>query len=196
MKLTKKRISIAGLGAVCALSIAAGASLLAVNNSKAALAEDGGVPSSVYYYDNLRDNAGNEYTLAKKFYEVLDNLNKNGEFKDGIVDYDLKDMLTSDQIKSWVSGGNLAVPKAFSAARDSYYYDHPELFYIDIYKLTLSAGRMDEEYVAYINCGREANLYAEGGFTSESEVNTAITAYNAKVNEVAEYAKAEAKKDK
>lgn len=180
MKLKTKRISVASLGAACALSIVAGASLLAVNNARTAFAEENTVPSSTYYYDNLTIEE-KEYTLAKQFYDVLDKMNKDGDFKDGIVDYDLKDMLTSDQIKSWVSDGDLTVPKAFSAARDSYYYDHPELFYIDIYKLTLSAGRMDDEYVAYINCGREANLYAEGGFTSESEVDKAIEAYNQEI---------------
>ena len=194
MKLTKKRISIVGLSALCVMSVAAGASLLA-NNSKATFAQDSGAPSAVYYYDNLTDNEGKEYTLAKKFYDALDTMNKNGDFKDGVVDYDLKDMLTSDQIQSWVSGGDLTVPKAFSAARDSYYYDHPELFYIDIYKITLSAGRMGDTYVAYINCGREANLYAEGGFTSEIEVEKAITAYNAKIDEVVAYAKDQAEKD-
>ena len=195
MRLKTKRISIAGLSAVCALSVVAGASLLAVGNEKTALAENTAVPTSVYYYDNLTDTNGKEYTLAKKFYNVLDAMNKNGDFKDGVVDYDLKDMLTSAQIKAWVSDGDLTVPKAFSAARDSYYYDHPELFYIDMYKISLSAGRIDDNYVAYIDCGREANLYAEGGFTSESQVNTAIAAYEAKVNEVAEYAETEAQKD-
>lgn len=195
MRLKTKRITIAGMGAVCALSIAAGASLLAVNKAKPAFADNNAAPSSVYYYQNLTDAEGRDYTLAKKFYDILDTMNKNGDFKDGVVDYDLKDMLTSDQIKSWVSDGDLTVPKAFSAARDSYYYDHPELFYIDIYKLTLSAGRIDNDYVAYIDCGREANLYAEGGFTSESQVNAAITAYNAKINEVAQYAETEAEKD-
>ena len=72
MKLTKKRISIAGLSAICALSIVAGASLLAVDKAEVAYAEDNSVPSSVYYYDNLTDAAGKEYTLAKKFYEALD----------------------------------------------------------------------------------------------------------------------------
>ena len=113
MKLTTKRVSIAGLGVVCALSLAAGANMLIGNNSKAAFAEGSGVPSAVYYYDNLTDNEGKSYTLAKKFYDVLDKLNKEGDFKDGLVDYDLKDMMNSDQIKSWVSDGNLAIPKAF-----------------------------------------------------------------------------------
>ncbi len=190
-----KRNLIASLVAICALFMMAVASLLIVNNEKPAFAEDNTVSSSVYYYNNLTDAEGKEYTLAKKFYEVLDELNKSGDFKDGVVEYDLKDIVTSAEIASWVSGGNLTVPKAFSAARDSYFYDHPELFYIDIYKLTLSAGRIDDDYVAYIDCGREANCYLDGGFASEAEVNSAITAFNAKVDEIAQYARTEAAKD-
>ncbi len=195
MRLTKKRISIAGLGAVCALSIAVGASVLAANNEKTAFADETAIPSSEYYYDNLTDAEGNEYTLAKEFYKVFAKMHNDGDFKDGVVQYDLEDVVTSEQIASWVSGGDLTVPKAFSAARDSYYYDHPELFYIDIYKLTLSAGRIDDDYVAYIDCGREANCYIDGGFSSEAEVEQAITAFNGKVDTIVEYVRAEAAKD-
>ncbi|MDE7439880.1 MAG: hypothetical protein K2N23_05190 [Clostridia bacterium] len=99
-------------------------------------------------------------------------------------------------IGAWVTKGDSTIPKAFSAARDAYYMDHPELFYIDIYKLTISAGLIGDDYVAYIDSGREANLYAEGEFTSEAQVNTALTAYYNKVDEIANYAKAEADKDK
>ncbi len=195
MRLTRKRISIASLSAVCALSIVAGVSLLAVDNAETAFAEDNAVPSSVYYYDNLTDAEGKQYTLAKEFYGVFDKMNNDGDFKDGVVQYDLKDVVSSAEIASWVRDGDLTVPKAFGAARDSYYYDHPELFYIDIYKLTLSAGRIDNDYVAYIDCGREANCYIDGGFSSQAEVEKAITAYNAKINEVEAYVKEEAAKD-
>lgn len=66
MKLTKKHIAVAGLGAICALSTVAGASVFASNYKMSAVAETADVPSSAYYYDNMRDEKGNEYTLAKK----------------------------------------------------------------------------------------------------------------------------------
>ena len=198
MRLKTKRVSIASLGAVCALTLAAGASLLAVDKAEVAYAEDNAVPSSVYYYDNLTDAEGKEYTLAKKFYEALDKLNVEGDFKDGVVDYSLSEnnLATSDMIEAWVTRGNLDIPKAFSAARDAYYMDHPELFYIDIYKVTISAASIGDTYYAYIDSGREANLYAKGEFTSESQVNKALTVYYNKIDEIANYAKTEADKDK
>ncbi len=153
------------------------------------------VPSSTYYYDNLRDEKGAEYTLAKKFYNALGEMHRNGDFKDGVVDYSLNKILTSDQIKEWVVDGNLTIPKAFSAARDSYYLDHPELFYIDVYKLTISAGRVNGVYSAYIDCGREANCYIDNGFSSAAQVETAINAFNSAVNTVVQYAREYAAKD-
>ena len=87
-------------------------------------------------------------------------------------------LLTSDQIKAWVEDGNLEIPKAFGAARDSYLMDHPELFYIDVYKIMISAGRTGGKYVAYIDSGKEANVYRNKAFTSEAAVNAAIVQYN------------------
>lgn len=184
MKLTKRRISIAGLSAVCAVSIVAGASLLADNNAKTAFAEDNAVPSSGYFYENLTDAAGKDYTLAKKFYEVLDELNENGDFKDGAVDYSLSEILTSNQIKEWVTGNDISIPKAFGAARDAYLTDHPEVFYIDFYKLTISAAMSDDVYSAYLDSGREANLYYDNDFKSEAQVDAAISAFDTKINEI------------
>jgi len=104
-----------------------------------------------YYYDNLitTDSEGKttEYTLAKKFYRVLEELNDSGDFKDGIISYELTDMLTSEQIKAWVENGDLEIPRAFGAARDSFLMDHPELFYIDVYKIMISAGLTNGNYV-------------------------------------------------
>ena len=77
MKSITKRSLIASLSAVCVLSVAAGAGIL-VSNSKTAAAEDNDVPSSVYYYDNLRNKNGEEYPLAKKSYEAIDMLNRTG----------------------------------------------------------------------------------------------------------------------
>lgn len=196
MKLTKKHIGVAGLSVLCAVTAAMGVNLIARNTN--ALADTEEVPSSVYFYDSLTDDEGKEYVLAKKFYVVLDKLNKDGDFKDGAVDYSLTEnnLATSAMIEAWVARGDSTIPKAFSAARDAYYMDHHELFYIDIYKLTISAGRIGNGYIAYIDSGREASLYAEGEFTSETQVNTALTAYYNKIDAIAEYAKAEADKDK
>lgn len=186
MKTLKKSIAVAGLSTVCAISLFAGASMLATDFSKAANAETSNAPDAkAYFYNILKDEKGNEYTLAKKFYQVLDEMNKSGDFKDGKVEYSLDNILTSEQIKGWVENGDVTVPKAYSAGRDAYMTDHPELFYIDYYKLTISAGRSGGVYKAYLDCGREANIYRDDGFTNEEDVDKAIAAFNAEVDKIA-----------
>lgn len=185
MKITKK-LTLAGLGAACALTLSMGVGLLA-NNRSFAKADNAAeaTKATAYFYDNLRDSNGKEYTLAKKFYEALDEMNQAGDFVDGVIDYPLDDIVTSDQLKSWIENGNLEVPKAFSAARDSYLTDHPELFYIDFYKITISVAKSGGNYIGFINSGKEANLYYDnGGLTSESAVKAAIKEFNGKIDAI------------
>lgn len=201
MKLTKKHIGVAGLSALCAVSAAMGVSLLSRNANVFGSAETEEVSANQYFYENLTYTDVNgkeqEFVFAKKFYRAIDEMNGKGDFKDGVVDYSLTDnnLATSDMIKAWVENGDVTIPTAFSAARDAYYMDHPELFYIDIYKLTISAASVGETYTAYIDSGREDNLYAVGEFTSGAQVETALEAYNEKIEVIANYAKSEADKD-
>jgi len=176
MKIKTKPIAVAGLSAVCAISLFAGAGMLARKTVSAEDTQKGTIATS-YFGDHLVvevDGTEQEYELAKKFYDALDAINKNGDFKDGKVHYNIteKGVVTPDQIKAWVEDGDLTVPKAFSAARDAFLTDHPELFYIDFYKMTISAGRTDGVYAAFIDSGREANLYRDNGFTTEAQQNS------------------------
>ena len=184
MKTIAKKITLAGLGAACVLSLSLSAGMLA-GGKGVAKAEDSAAPDAKhFFYDNLLDTENKEYTLAKRFYEVLDKLNKEEDFKDGVVDYNISNIVTSAQLKAWIEDGNLEVPRAFAAARDAFLTDHPEIFYINFYKLTISVGKSGGNYVGYLNSGREANLFYDNGFNTPASVETAITAYNAKVNEI------------
>ncbi len=184
MKTIAKKITLAGLGAACVLSLSLSAGMLA-GGKGVAKAEDSAAPDAKhFFYDNLLDTENKEYTLAKRFYEVLDKLNKEEDFKDGVVDYNISNIVTSAQLKAWIEDGNLEVPRAFAAARDAFLTDHPEIFYINFYKLTISVGKSGRNYVGYLNSGREANLFYDNGFNTPASVETAITAYNAKVNEI------------
>ena len=144
--------------------------------------------SGGYYYDNLTI-ANKEYDLGKKFYAVLDGMRESGDFKDGKISYSLDGIVSSDQLKAWVENGDLTVPKAFGAARDSFLMDHPELFYIDIYKIMINAGYSGGKYTGYLDSGREPNIYRDNAFKSEAEVNTAVSAYDAAVKKFADDAK-------
>lgn len=158
-----------------------------------ATGDDIEISSTNYYYQNLNtgsEESVQEYSLAKKFYRILEDMNLKGDFKDGVISYDLTNIISQEQLKSWVENGNLEVPKAFGAARDSFLMDHPELFYVDMYKIQLSAGYSGGTYKGFIDSGLESNIYRNDGFTSEEEVNEAIEKYDTAVEKIAEKAKA------
>lgn len=187
MKTATKRITMAGLVAACALTMFSGVALLKETHVYAD--SDTAVADSHYHYDHLTVGEGEnaqEYVLAKKFYQAIGKMHADGDFKDGVIDYSLTDngLATSEEIEKWVVNGDLTIPKAFSAARDAYRTDHPELFYIDFYKITISAARANGVYTAYIDSGREASLYYDNGFNTPETVNTAIGDFNARINEI------------
>lgn len=185
MKTTTRKITFTGLGAACALTLSLGVSFL-TNSSSLAQADESRTSNiaASFFYDNLLNENGNEYVLAKKFYNVLEEMNRTGDFKDGVVDYRLDDVVTSDQLKAWVDGGDLEIPRAFGAARDAFLTDHPEIFYINFYKMTISVARSGGVYVGYINSGREANLYYDNGLKTAGKVEAAINTFEQKVNEI------------
>lgn len=183
MKFTKK-ITLAGISAACALTLSLSVGLLAENRTAVHADDEAATIATQYFYDNLVDSKGGEYKLAKKFYDAFEKLNDDGDFIDGVVDYPINDVVTSDQLKGWIEDGDLEVPKAFSAARDAFRVDHPELFYIDVYKLTISVAKSGGTYVGFINSGRESDLYYENGLNTKSEVEGAIAAYNKRVDEI------------
>lgn len=185
MNTTTKKFAFAGLGAAFALTLSLGVGLMKNNPDLAWADTDTVAPNaSAFFYDNLLDSNNNEYALAKRFYEVLDKMNEEDDFRDGVVDYRLDDVVTSDQLRVWVEDGNLEIPRAFGAARDAFLTDHPELFYINFYKMTISVAKSGGKYVGYVNSGREANLYYENGFNTLATVNEAIDQFNGKINEI------------
>ena len=193
MKSFTKRIATVGMVAVCAVSLFTGVHLL----GKGSVSADTSPSAATYFYDTLTDEDGNSYVLAKKFYDAFDEMNQSGDFKDGQIEYSLTEhgILNSTEIKTYAQDGDITVPKAFSAARDAYLTDHPELFYIDFYKITISVARSGNNWSAYIDSGREADVYHDDGFTSEQAVNSAIALYEAKIDEIAAAAVAEANAD-
>ncbi len=186
MKIKTKPIAMAGLAAVCAATLVTGAAL--IGNNYAHADDQSKINASSYFGDNLymtENGVDVDYPLAKKFYGALDEMNKAGDFADGKVHYNITEkIVTPAQIKGWVEDGDLTVPKAFSAARDAFLTDHPEIFYIDFYKMTISAGRTNGVYSAFIDSGREANLYRDNGLTTQPAVAAAIKNFDAKIDEI------------
>ncbi len=184
MKSVTKKVAIAGLGAACVVSLSLFTGILAKNNGVANADGNNAPDATDFFYDYLLDVNNNEYTLAKRFYEALEEINQAGDFKKGVVDYPINNIVTSAQLKSWVEDGNLEVPRAFSAARDSFLTDHPEIFYVDFYKLTISVAKSGSSYVGFIDSGKNANVFRDNGFNTVTAVANAIEQFESKVNTV------------
>lgn len=186
MKSTTKRIATVGIAAAYALTLFSGARLMQLASANAETNVE--VTGYNYFYDHLTVPDGNggeqEFTLAKKFYKVLDEMARSGDFVDGVVSYPLieKNIVTTEQVIGYAQNGELIIPKAFGAARDAYLTDHPEIFYVDFYKLTISVGKKGGTWYAYIDSGREANVYYDNGFNSPAAVTEAIERYETKIN--------------
>lgn len=189
MTSTKKGILAILFSAVLMLSLISGLAFNPANASTACLAVAQN-STNLYYRDHLltKDKGGveSDYELAQDFYSCLEAINAAGDFKKGRISYDLSSVLTSAQIEDWVINGNAEIPKAFGAARDAFLMDHPELFYVDMYKLTISAARQSGVYSATVDSGRAANVYRDNTYTSEQEVEQAIEKFNAAVKKVAD----------
>ena len=129
MNSNKKSLIKSALAFVCTIALCMSIPVATVPMSAAAepntvVSAHAETTAKGYYYDNLTI-AGKEYELGKKFYDALESMRASGDFKDGQIQRSIDDIVTSDQLKAWVEDGDLTVPKAFGAARDSFLMDHP-----------------------------------------------------------------------
>lgn len=139
-----------------------------------------------YFYSGLKYNP-----RAERFYKVFEELEENGSFKSGIVDYNLVENKTvvSEDVRGYVENGLSVLPVAFSAGRDAFLMDNPDLFYWDIFSVTVSAGVQSGNYVAFLDTSRTDNPYT-GHLDTAEKINEAINAYEAKLKTVVDGAKA------
>ena len=139
-----------------------------------------------YFYERLYNDE-----RAKKFYSAYEALGNSGAFKDGKLEYDLIANGYADvsDVAAYVNGTDNKLVKAFGAGRDAYIMDHPDLFYVDFFGTSVSAGQMGKEYAAYLDSSRTLTLYT-GDFNSPAAVENAVATYEAKLSEIVSAAKA------
>lgn len=184
MKTTAKRTG--ALVALSAYAVTAFAGLgfsFGLNASAATDTNEG----LTYYYSWIKNNA-----RAERIYKAFETLDSDGSFKKNSVNYNLveKGTIVEEDVKNYVENGGSQFPVAFGAGRDAFYMDNPDIFYADVFGVSISAGTDGSgKYVAFMDMSRKDSLYI-GNIDSEAAVNEAIEKYEAALNTVVTQAKA------
>jgi len=113
------------------------------------------VSQGAYYYNQLN-------SIEKKFYNAIRTNHASGVLRRGGV-YNLTSagVVSADKVKDYATG-NQELLIAFENAKDAYMFEHPELFYINFDKLTLSFYEKSGQYVAYLDQGNNKDYFADG----------------------------------
>jgi len=140
-----------------------------------------------YFYNHIKID-----TIAERFYKAFEKLAADGELKKGKLQYDLlaNKVATLDEVKAYVNGAdNNRLAKSYGMARDAFYMDHPDLFYVELFSTSITAGKQGDEYVAYLDSSRAVTMYKGASINSEASVNQAIEKYNAEIDKIVNGAK-------
>lgn len=136
-----------------------------------------------YFYDQLSDT-------ARIFYDGMYRMYIDGIFKTGTGSLDLsliENGLTQEQIAAHLSG-SINLLAEYGAARDAFYADYPDIFYVDFSNLSIRATREKNGTChLYLGPGRYKTYYTEG-FTCKEDVDQALTEYDQAIHTVLEAA--------
>lgn len=136
---------------------------IALSNESYSLASTNSI--NHFYYDQLDYNGK---IIYKKLEDNIANLKK--------TNYEL-DFSTQFNNLLNKSGGSEKLGISFQSAIDAFFYDHPELFYIDLSKISLltktkTLGTKSTYYVSIVPQDNKNYLYSQ--FSSESQLEQAI----------------------
>lgn len=183
MKSLTKRVGALAIVIAMLLALIVGSGLIVDSFVFAANVED---HCNNYFYKNLSINP-----MSEKFYQAFETLYKNGEFKKGTIQYDLvtNNVATQEQVATYASGNSDWLARSFSAGRDAFFMDHPDLFYADVFGTSISAGLdKSDKYVAYLDSSRVLTTYL-GNLDSEKKVSDAIAKYENVISAIVNGAK-------
>ena len=153
---------------------------------KAAAADESQDNAHGYYYSQLRSSK-----LAERLYNALWDMYQKGYFEKCTEQYDLTTVLTQPELGDYIEKQSPAIPVALGAARDAFYLDHPELFYVSVHDMRFTFGTKGGNYAAYLGAGKADNYYQEYTVISADEVKAAVADFNTQLDK----AVAAAKKD-
>ncbi len=149
---------------------------LPLTSASAAVAEN----DNGYYYAQL-DKA------SQKFYNAIAAL----DLTSGTDEYDLmtNGVVTDVEVSAYIDGTSNDMLLAFGRARDAFVLDHPEVFYVDFSYLSINVGTKNGNSVASLGSGRSDNYFLRNDsgveqFTSQSQVQKAVSDFNAAVTAI------------
>ena len=167
---TSKKISIVLLLVCFVVSMTLGIGFASSGLPTALAAEQTNV--SHYFYNQLT-------TEQQEFYKAMEKMHADGLFISG-ENYDLSanGHVTQAQLEAFANGDQSLI-KVMAGARDAFYTDYAEIFYVDFGALSLRV-TLDESgaYHAWLGSGRYDTYYVKG-FDSADSVRAAITEYEA-----------------
>ena len=178
MKLITKAISLTAAAAMFLSAAFYGSAPGGIVAHSAAAVETG---AERYFYSQLKGE-------SKVIYDAMQKMLDDGIFKN---DGDLEltggaaPYITQTEAEGYLAGNNEPVKllKDFGAARDAFYADHADVFYVDFSALSIRATTSKDGYHIYLGKGRYNTYYTEG-FENAGQVEAAIKEYDAVVSDV------------
>ena len=144
--------------------------------------DNNGTKHFIYFYDQLTPE-------AKRFYNAMVEMYETGIFKTGDGEYSLTDneVVTQEQLDAYTCGDNTLI-RTYGAARDAFYADFPDVFYVDFDLLSIVVRQKEDgTFTATLGTGRTASYYKQG-FTSKEDVDKAQAALNKAIDELVDIA--------
>lgn len=138
-----------------------------------------------YFYDQLEEP-------SKIFYRALESNKEN--LKTGTYKIEFGDAF-SNVLNA--SGGEKLLGEYYQSAVETYIYDHPEVFYINVNKMYLNIETTKGNKVTYnvfINSGNQAN-YLEDGYNSKEQIDSALAEIENVKNQILSQKTGDAYKD-
>ena len=173
-----KKLKMAKAALLAGFMLTASVAVGLIADKSIAVSADDGTGVKHYFYDQLKTEE------QKQFYKAMEAMNEEGIFIAG-EDYDLvaNGHVTQAQLAAYAGGDNSLV-KAMGAARDAFYTDYDEIFYVDFGYLSVRVTQSaDSAYHAYLGKGRSDTYYVTG-FDSKESVEKAIVKYNEAIDKV------------
>ncbi len=174
MKKFNLRKTLASLLAVAATVQAMAPAMLSRNELQARAVDN----NDRYFYDQLEGKTTEETRAYQNFYNAMNYMDQKNYFLQGL-DLDLVEAgyFTSEEVSAYAGGGG-NVLSIFSAARDAFYADRPDIFYVDFSALSIRVAKTsDGNYHLYMGTGRRKTYWTES-FTDVKQVADAVSAYD------------------